>query len=260
MLKKIQLALDYLIYFFTSDTKYDIHSPFVFDFVTRVVNVRKSKPAYHSFELIRSKMLKSKADLEVLPLGAGNKEVIKKPIRKIAANSSKSARYAELLERICEYFQPEIAIELGTSLGISAMYQASALREGFLLTLEGNPDSAKVAQHNFDSLGFQNIQLIQGDFEQTLPAVLQQIPRVDYVFFDGNHSQEATLKYFEWCLQKAHEGTVFVFDDIRWSDEMLIAWKKICKHPQVTLSIDMFMLGLVFFRKGREKEDFVVRF
>jgi predicted O-methyltransferase YrrM len=261
MLNSIQFAINYLIYFFTAGTRHSVHSPFVYDFVCRVLNVRKTKPMYHEFELVRSRMMKSKSVIELLPLGASpDKQSKKVPLSAVARRSAKSARYAELLERICDYFQPQYAIEIGTSLGISAMYQASALREGFLYTLEGNPDSAKVASFNFEKLGFQNIQLIEGNFDQQLPVLVQQIPRIDYVFFDGNHSLEATLHYFELCLQKAHTGSVFVFDDIRWSDDMFLAWSKIKNHPAVTVTIDVYAMGIVFFRKEQEKEHFTIRF
>lgn len=260
MLNSIQFAINYLFYFFTSGTKHSVHSPFVYDFVCKVLNVRKNKPMYHEFELVRSRMMKSKSLIKILPLGAAAKEEETVPLSRVARRSAKSARYAELLERICEYFQPQIAVEIGTSLGISAMYQASALKEGFLYTLEGNPDSAKVAAFNFEKLEFKNIQLIEGNFDEQLPALMEFLPRVDYVFFDGNHSMEATLKYFELCLQKAHTGTVFVFDDIRWSDEMYLAWSKIKNHPAVTVSIDLYAMGIVFFRKEQEKEHFVLRF
>lgn len=260
MLKQLRLAIDYLIYFFTSDSKHSVHSPFVYNLVVNVFNARKNKPVYHDFELIRYKMLKSKALMEVLPLGASKHAPTKRYLKDVAVKSSKSARYAELLERLCEYFQPEYAVEIGTSLGISAMYQASALRNGYLWTLEGNPDSAKYARFNFEKLEFQNIQLIEGNFDNTLPMLLNAIPRVDYVFFDGNHSLEATLKYFELCLAKAHEHTVFVFDDIRWSDEMYLAWQKIKNHERVRVSIDIFAMGIVFFRTGQEKEHFTIRF
>lgn len=261
MLNRIQFAVNYLLYFFTSGTRHSVHSPFVYDFVCKVLNARKNKPMYHEFELLRSRMLKSKSQIVVQPLGASpEKEAVKVPLSTVARRSAKSARYAELLERICDYFQPQIAVEIGTSLGLSALYQASALQDGMLYTLEGNPDSAKVAAFNFEKLGFNNIQLIEGNFDEQLPLLIQALPRLDYVFFDGNHSSEATLRYFELCLQKAHNGSVFVFDDIRWSDDMHFAWSKIKNHPLVTVTVDVYAMGIVFFRKEQEKEDFVIRF
>lgn len=259
MLNRLQFFLNYLIYFFTAGTAHSVHSPFVYDLVTRVINARRNKPVYHGFELIRSRMLKSSAELELKPLGAGKRSGSVR-LGELVRRTAKSARYAELLERICSYFRPVNAIEIGTSTGISTLYQAAGMPDGILYTLEGNPDSMKVARHNFEECGVINIVPVEGLFDETLPELLDTLPSVDYVFFDGNHTLEATLRYFELCLRKAHPGSVFIFDDIRWSDEMLLAWNRIKSHPSVTVSIDLYSMGMVFFRQGQEKEDFTIRF
>jgi predicted O-methyltransferase YrrM len=259
MFNKLQFAINYLFYFFTAGNKHSVHSPFIYDLVTKVINARRIKPEYHTFELLRSNMLKSDANVEITPIGASSFIGTKK-LRDLVKNSSKSAKYAELLERLCAYFNPEIAIEIGSSVGISTMYQAAGIQQGYLFALDGNHDSVKIARHNIEKAELANVQFREGLFENTLPELLNELPRVDYVFFDGNHQMEATLQYFEWCLQKAHRGTVFVFDDIRWSDDMLLAWNKIKNHPLVTVSVDLYAMGLVFFRTEQEKEHFTIRF
>jgi predicted O-methyltransferase YrrM len=261
MLRKVQIFFDFLVYFFTSGNEHSVHSPFIFDFATNVLNARKNKPTYHEIELTRSRMMRSKSIVSVLPIGAsGHKETRTESLRDVAERTSKSAKYAELLERICNYYQPQYAIEIGSSVGISTLYQASGINQGYLFSLEGNPDSVKIARHNAEKLGLGHIQFIEGMFDETLPSVVQQLPRVDYVFFDGNHTMEATLKYFETCLQKAHSGSIFIFDDIRWSDNMQRAWQKIKNHPQVTVTVDLFFMGIVFFRTEQEKQHFTLRF
>ncbi len=260
-ISKAQLALDYIAYFFSADTKYNVHSPFVYQFVVNVLDARKQKPFYHEIELVRSQMLSSNALIEVLPLGAAqNQSISKQPLKKLTKNTSKSAKYGELLERICSFINPQYAIEIGTSVGISTLYQAHGIANGFLISLEGNPKSIEIAKYNAEKLGLQNIQFIEGLFENTLPEVVHQLPQIDYVFFDGNHSIAATLQYFEWCLTKAHENTVFIFDDIRWSDDMQLAWKKICNHEKVIVTLDLFFLGIVFFRPNQSKEHFTLRY
>ena len=221
--------------------------------------MRRIKPEYHTYELIRSKMLKSNADIEIKPIGASS-FAGKRKLRDVVKLSAKSAKYAELLERLCAYFNPEFALEIGSSVGISTMYQAAGIKQGYLFALEGNHDSVKVARYNIEQAELPQVQFREGLFDHTLPELLNELPRVDYVFFDGNHQLDATLQYFEWCLQKAHKGTVFVFDDIRWSDEMLLAWNKIKNHPLVTVSVDLYSMGIIFFRTEQEKEHFTIRF
>ena len=251
MLKGLQFIVNYLIYFISAGTKTDL--------VCKVINVRRSKPEYHVYELIRSKMLRSNALVNIEPIGASDFKG-QRPLKDLVKRSAKSAKYAELLERLCAYFNPAIAIEIGSSVGISTMYQAAGIQNGYLFALEGNHDSVKIAKHNLAQAELQHVELREGLFEETLPALLNELPHVDYVFFDGNHQLDATLKYFEWCLQKAHRGSVFVFDDIRWSDEMFLAWNKIKNHEAVTVSIDLYAMGIVFFRTEQEKEHFTIRF
>ena len=125
-------------------------------------------------------------------------------------------------------------------------------------TLEGCPETAKIAQSMFDAHGLKNIKLHVGEFETTLPKLLEE-NSYDLIFFDGNHQKEATLRYFEMCLAASNENSVFIFDDIHWSSQMEKAWKEICDNLKVTLSIDTYQWGLVFFHRGREKEHFVLR-
>lgn len=259
MFKNLNFAINYLIYFFSSGNKHSVHSPFIYDLVTKVINARRIKPEYHTYELIRSKMLKSNAEIEIKPIGASS-FAGKRKLSDVVKLSAKSAKYAELLERLCAYFNPEFAVEIGSSVGMSTMYQAAGIKQGYLFALEGNHNSIKVAQHNIEQAELPQVQFREGLFENTLPELLNELPRVDYVFFDGNHQLDATLQYFEWCLQKAHRGTVFVFDDIRWSDEMFLAWNKIKNHPLVTVSVDLYSMGIIFFRTEQEKEHFTIRF
>jgi hypothetical protein len=37
------------------------------------------------------------------------------------------------------------------------------------------------------------------------------------------------------------------------------AWEIIKVHPQVTVTVDLFWIGLVYFKKGQVKEDFLIR-
>jgi predicted O-methyltransferase YrrM len=130
-----------------------------------------------------------------------------------------------------------------------------------MYTCEGAKSIATIAQQNFNALGLKNTILLQGDFAKTLPVLLQSLDRVDFAFIDGNHRKEPTLQYFEQFLQKIHSGSILVFDDIHWSAEMEAAWETISNHPAVTLSIDLFFIGILFFDPAlKVKQHFTIRF
>lgn len=253
-------AADFLGYLLHARGKHGVHSPFVYRFVTDILEQKQQHPAYHRIELIRAAMLQSKAEIRMQDFGAGSKKDVRS-LREIASNTAKSAKYGRLLHRIIAAFRPEFALELGTCTGISTMYQSIGMEANPLLSIEGDPTLTALAQSNLEEAGLQDrAHLIHGNFDDVLPAVLAQLPRLDYLFADGNHRLEPTLHYFGLALEKAHEGSLFIFDDIHWNEEMFRAWNIIKNHKEVRVSIDLFAMGLVFFRTEQEKEHFTLRY
>src|SRR4029077_1984972 len=188
-------------------------------------------------EHLRKKLLHSSEVIEVVDFGAGASGKSKRKVSDIAAKTSVSAKKGRILFRLVNFIQPKVMIEMGTSLGISTLYQAKACDSGKMITMEGSPETAAIATKNFGLLKAKNIEQVVGDFNEILPAVLKNLPSVDYVFFDGNHRKEATLNYFNQCLPKVTDGAAFVFDDIRWSQGMFDAWNEIIKEPSATVTI-----------------------
>jgi predicted O-methyltransferase YrrM len=260
--KKIRLLVKYIRYYLGASTKHEIHSPFVFELLTKVIEDKTQLPVYSEIEGLRKSLLQNDAELTVLDLGAGSHAIKgkKRKISDIVRCSSKSPKYAQLLSRLCNRFRPAEILELGTSLGISTLYLHAGNPDSTLTSMEGCPELAEKARQNIDSLNKQGIRILQGDFQSLLPGYLDSVTKLDLVFFDGNHSKKPTLAYFNQCLAKTHAETLFIFDDIHWSDEMDEAWEEIKKHPAVTVSIDLFFIGLVFFRTGQEKQHFTIRF
>jgi predicted O-methyltransferase YrrM len=256
----LRLALRFAQYRLRSTRLHGIHSPFVFDLQHQVI---LHKGQYHVFPLIedlRAHLLDDKRDITIKDFGAGSKTNPNKTrrISDIAKNSAKPAKYAQLLFRLVNRFAPDTIFDLGTSLGLTTTYLASARRNATVFTFEGCPETAKLAQDNFNSLKLGNIKIVEGNLDETLTETLKKVEKLDFVFFDGNHRYEPTMRYFRQCLAKAHEGSVFILDDIYWSAEMERAWKEIVAMPEVTVALDLFQIGILFFRKGQEKEYFTI--
>ena len=258
----IVYTLNYLKYYFTAQTKHDVHSPFVFDFVTNVINKKNHVAEFDEIEKLRKELLKNKNKINVTDFGTAFKgpKTYQRKISAIAFHSAKSKKYGKLLFRIINYFKPESLIELGTSFGFSTMYFSFANTQTKIVTLEGCTETAKVASNNFQRMNLKNIEQVSGDFNNTLDDALNKFKKIDFVFFDGNHAKEPTLNYFQKCLNKSHSKTVFIFDDINWSNAMKKAWKVIQEHPKVTVTIDLYILGIVFFNPDLTKQNFVIRF
>src|SRR5690606_25194025 len=154
----------------------------------------------------------------------------------IARTSLKPPRHARTLFRLARWFRPEQVLELGTSLGITTLYLAKGADEGMVTTIEGCPQTHRIAQEHFERLGQRNITPLLGSFRARLPEALQRMERLDLAFLDGNHAKEPTLDYFEQCLERSHNDTVIVLDDIHWSREMEEAWETVKAHLRVTVT------------------------
>lgn len=265
MYSRFTIALKYLSYWIAASNGkgHGIHSPFVFSFIEKVLNDHSTKDYYAAIESVRGELLKNKRKIEVVDLGAGSSRVksSQKRIDILAKTSLKSPKMAQLLNRMAVYFQSKEMIELGTSLGITTAYLAYANSESRVYTFEGDPSIAAMARNTFDSLRISNIELLEGNIDNTLPEFLQKQNLFDFVFIDGNHKKAPSLSYFIQILPHLHSESVVILDDIHWSEEMEQAWLEIKNHPSVTLSIDLFFLGIVFFKRDFiVKQHFTIRF
>lgn len=240
-------------------SKHGVHSPFVFDLVTKVFPKNRNEDLSDNIaEDWRTECRINNSIINVTDLGTGSSGPRK--IADIASQAAKSPKEGFLLHRIVKRFQPKKILELGTSLGITTLHEASATKFEKFITLEGCPQTAALAKTAFQKYNLR-VEIRTGNFADTLPSALKNLEQADYVFFDGNHREQPTLEYFEACLPFIHNDTLFIFDDIHWSEEMESAWEKIKSHSKVRLTIDLFHFGLVFFRaEQKEKEHFVLKF
>ncbi|MGC8865792.1 MAG: O-methyltransferase [Bacteroidales bacterium] len=251
-----------LRYLIEARTRYSVHSPFVYEFIEKVLRGRGDATWYRAAENTRRRMLRDHRTIPFEDFGTGGLRQRHYPIRlsTIARYSGRKKKEGRMLARLVAWTQPRHMLELGTSLGISSLYMASACPEAQFITLEGCKEVLEIARKNFLQAGFSSIQTLSGPFETTLPTLIAGGLRPDLVLFDGNHAHQPTLYYFHQLLPVIHADTVFVFDDIHWSAGMEKAWKEIAACPQVTLSVDIFSMGLVFFRSGIKKQHFILRF
>lgn len=261
----MKALLDYLQFWFRATDAHGIHSPFVFQLYNEVLFAEKEYYCFDEIEKTREKLAKDNTSLLVQDLGAGSKALPtqSRTISQIIKYSSSKPQIAQLIFKLVDFVQPKIVIELGTCLGLTTLYMAEAMpSKSKLYTFEGSDNLAAKAKENTKkhfSNKQKNIEFVIGNIDDTLPKKIKEINRLDVVFFDANHRQEPTLRYFETCLSKADENSLFIFDDIYWSEEMKAAWKHIQAHQSVTLTIDLFDLGLVFFRDKQPKQHFNLR-
>jgi len=260
-----QIACKYLRYLFVASNGkgHGIHSPYVYEWIEKALNDISASPLQQNIESLRKRLYNNNRELSVIELGAGSTSIrtSQRKISDIARTSLKPFKYASLLYRIAKFHQPKTIVELGTSLGLTTSYLASIPGTPDVFTFEGVPDIAKEANAHFQQLGLQNVHLIQGDFNNTIPEFLKKQTGLDLIYIDGNHRKAPTLDYFQQLLKHSHEQTMMIFDDIHWSREMEEAWESIKSHESVMLTIDLFFIGIVLFRSEfKVKQHFTIRY
>lgn len=262
MIRKIFLLSRYINFRLRTADAHGIHSPFVFDLYTKAIIGKTNSDSKKNLEKLRNRMIQDKRILDVMDFGTAEQESSKRElsVSYIARHYASGNKKAELLFRLSEYFSPTTILELGTSIGIGTTALALGFPNSKIISLEGSAEISAVARENFVATGIKNVEVITGEFGSTLPLALEKFTSIDFVFIDGNHRSAPTLLYFEQCLTGTNENSVFIFDDIHWSADMEKAWKEIQKHPSVSITIDLFFVGMVFFRKGITKQNFTLKF
>jgi predicted O-methyltransferase YrrM len=266
MYSRWKLAQKYLHYYLTSSNGkgHGTHSPFIYHFITKVLNDREHYPAYDKAEQLRKQLLNDQTVLTIEDMGAGSAtgKTNQRTIASIAKNAAKPAKFGQLLFRMVKEYKPAAILELGTSLGITTTYLATGDRDAMITTMEGAGEVAAVARKNFSELGLENVHIEEGNFDDTLAVVLKKnVISPGLIFIDGNHREEPTLRYFQQLLPVLNNDSILVFDDIHWSAEMESAWEKVKADPSVRCTVDLFFIGIAFFRQEfREKQHFSIRF
>jgi predicted O-methyltransferase YrrM len=256
-------VVKYLNYTLFSHHKkgHGVHSPFVFDLVSRVFRNKVDPEIVFITEETRKKLRVDKRKIIVHELGsrAESSENFRK-VSDIAGRSPVPVKYGALLSNMAAEFGKPIIIELGTSFGISTMYMAASCRDTKVITIEGSGSVADIARQNFIEAGLMNIKVIDGSFDDVIPEIVAAGVSPGLIFIDGNHRKEPLKRYFNQLAEISDSKTVFIIDDINYSKEMTEAWDEIRNDERVSVSIDIHRMGICFFRKGINHNNYIIRY
>lgn len=258
-----QQLFRFVLHLLRAQSRFGVHSPLVYQFVTRVLPHRKSTWG-KKIDQIRRQKSKSNTELEIKDLGAGysgrQEKITRKKVAEIVRSSGRKRRNGELLYRICSSYQPQLGLELGTNLGFSTAYQTAGLETGGrLITIEGAPALSQEAELLLQGLDLK-AEFVVGDFKGELERFHRENIRFDYVLMDGNHQYEPTMDYFDLLVKCMNPNGLIIVDDINWSKGMRRAWQAIKAREDVQVTIDLFFMGLCFVNRQQAKEDFRLRF
>lgn len=238
---------------------YGIHSPHLFYIARTLVPEDAQYYCYERVEVCRRRFLHCPDWVEVEDRGTGQSGL--RCVRDIARTSLKDRKSAQLLFRLANFYQAERIVELGTSLGVTTAYLALPHASSRVVTFEGSKELLKQAQTAWIELELSNIEPILGNIDDTLPAwaAKQEEGSVDMAFMDANHTEEATMRYFQTLLPLLHDGSIVVVDDIRYSPQMYNAWQRMYAHERVYAAMDLGGMGILFFDPHYMKQMFRIR-
>jgi predicted O-methyltransferase YrrM len=253
------LLSHFIRHFFSAKRKgHGVHSPFAYRLCEDVFYNSDTFYCFNALQKLRRQLEQDETTVEITDFGAGSKTMKgrQRKIKDIATKGISSLQQSELLYRLMNFMNCRTAIELGTSIGLNTLYMASTNAECCVISIEGSNALSAYARELARKQRLRNIEFVCARFDEALPGVLAKMDQLDFIYIDGNHTEEATWRYFEFALAKKHNNSLFVFDDIYWSQGMTKAWERIKQHPEVRLSIDLFYFGLVFFKEEiKEKTE-----
>lgn len=259
---KLAMSISFLKHRFKAKTRHGIHSPFVYQLLDQIIYDFRAKTAYQDIEQLRSDLLHDERWVCITEPGevSNVNHSKQRQISSVAKKVLKSARLAQLIHRLAADLKPGNIIELGACLGITTAYLAKAAPEARLVSIARYSETVLIAEENLLKLNIRNVELLSGNVDELFPKLVEGIPELDFIVIDGNHPKDAILNYFNWCLPKMSRHSMMVFADIYRSREMKSAWVEIKSNPEVSVTIDLFWIGLVFVRRAQRKEDFKIRF
>lgn len=270
----------YLKFLYRSKNQHGIQSPFVFDLVTKCFYNSAYHKDYDRLSEFRRELTQSNTVLTVTDLGSGSRvgqlNKTNKKVPSILRHAGASKKRQRLLYRVGAYFKSQRVLELGTHLGMGATALCLGAKPKRIITVEGCPETAQFTKNNFNrwsqnSPDLRRIELHNNNFEDFLNEFLgpedlrdSKTPHYaqsnfDLIYLDGHHDGLATLRYFESLKKHTHDTSVLIIVDIHWSKGMSDAWQQIVQDPRVSVSIDTFFCGFLFFHPTQAKEDFIIR-
>lgn len=251
----------YLSYYLQKVDEHSLQGPFAFHFANDILKGDSGKD-FTYIELKRAELKRSELEIDYFTFGKASKLSLRsrKKVSDIAKKGISTQKKSELFYRIIRKYNYNVVLELGTSLGINTCYLAEAVEDGRVITIEGHPSVADIAEKTFSQLGFSNIQLIRENIDETLAYSISGFNKLDFAFIDANHQSQALFNYFNTLLPKMSSQGAMAIDDIRWSRDMFNGWQMIIRNPRISHVFDLGDFGILFFKDVSSAQYFVLHF
>lgn len=248
----------FLQHYFSSKSRHGVHSPFVFDLIDQCL-YQQGGVDRKNFKSTKAQLIQNHQQLIGYDYGSEihNDQIVYK-VSELAKGSTLRKFEVDLLLRLSKYHQSNAFLELGTNIGLTALSLAKTNGQLNVTTVEGNSSICEFAKSLFEANSALNIKSINSTFSDYLANANET--SFDMIFIDGDHKEKPTLENYQKCKSLLKGNGPIILHDIYWSKGMRNAWRKIISDPDATVTVDLYFFGLVYFRKGQEKQHFSIRF
>ncbi len=251
----MHLIREYINYIRKAQGRHQIHSPFVYNFVDSCLKTKIPQAFKNKTKQFTQRLSSSLTKVKTTDFGAGSKKMGEiRTISAIYKNASCKRTYAQLLYKLTNYYHPKSVLELGTNLGVGTFFLHEGNPNAKIVSVDGCIETQNIAKQN---LTHDNLLFVQSKFEDFIKNLEPQ--KFDLIYIDGDHRGESLLKYLNMLGNYSHDDTIFVLDDIRWSKDMFEAWKTIIASKDFHLTLDLFKMGIIMKKSGKEKEHFIIK-
>ncbi len=249
----------YLEYFLKVVDRRSLQSPFMFGFYNELIQALEENERQLDIEAVRQQLYNADSIVSGIDYGAGSR-ISSVSIADIAKYGISTEKECRMLYALAQMTGAKTIVELGTSVGLATSYLSRANDKAKVVTFEGNDTLTKIAKGLFQQMYCENVELIEGDIDETLPNFLNGFDDIDMAVIDANHTGEALWNYFNLLKEKMSTSGIIVIDDIRWSPDMYKTWKKLISCPDVTISVEFLLCGVVFFQKRLLKQHYILSY
>ncbi len=238
---------------------YGVHSPFVFNLITKVIEEGCPYYSFYDIELVRKQLLFREGNI-TYPDRKQKGKLRRRSIGEIVEREAIKPKHGALLFRLTNYFKPQNILQLGPAMGLSTLYLTSYATGLRCIALENVSEFVPIARIAFEKAAKNPVDLRTGNYRELLPRAFEDMGKVDLVFFNTTYEQQNNALLFQECMKHIHDDTIFVFEGIKTSQRMRAFWKEVCANPDVTVTIDLYSMGIVFFNPKLHKRNYIVYF
>jgi len=233
---------------------HSIHSPFLFHLITKIIEDKKRLPEYDSTKKLKKKvlvLLNNRSDQSFTKVYQAFNLPPSNP-RKLYRRVELPFRYGKVVFRLIREFKPSSVINYGPAFGAILALMAMANTDNYIYQVISDPLYENVCKELFNDLVISNIQFIP---ENSLPEV-----NPEFIVINYSNNPDCTQILVQKYIEAHGSDDVLIIKGIHDSKEMEAIWQEFIENDQVHVTLDLFEIGIAFFRKGLQKENFVLKY